>query len=216
MAITEEQVYAVADSIVAMGNKPTVAAVRAHLGTGSFSTIIPFLRKWAEAQEPASHAVKFYLSNLVLGYGRFAVITTANRLDNSRDIIAEAYVFGLDQEGIFKGKWIHHHYRDGDENVIDINLDYMLQEAMNNARGIINECRNEMYLEKKDNDYLKGIVDFQECSNQILVTLKNRGYKEDLEHLAQDTHSLKLKEEIDVISSFKISISTYERGRPVR
>ena len=217
MAITAEHVYAVADSIMAAtGKKPTVAAVRALLGTGSLSTITPLLRRWTEAHETASHAVKFYLSNLFFGYGRFAVVTTANRLDNSRDIIAEAYVFGLDQEGIFKGKWIHNHYREGDENIIDINLDYMLQESINHARALINEYRNERYLETKDFDYLKGIVDLQESSNKLLVTLKNRGYKEDLEHIAKDTHSLDLKEEIDVILSFKISISTYERGRSVQ
>lgn len=53
MAITAEQVYAAADSIAkTTGKTPTVAAVRAHLGTGSFSTITPILREWTEAQAP--------------------------------------------------------------------------------------------------------------------------------------------------------------------
>jgi type II secretory pathway component GspD/PulD (secretin) len=50
MAITQEQVYTAANSIATAGKTATVAAVRAYLGTGSFSTITPILREWAEAQ----------------------------------------------------------------------------------------------------------------------------------------------------------------------
>lgn len=50
MAITQEQIYTAADAIVATGKTATVAAVRASLGAGSFSTITPILREWTEAQ----------------------------------------------------------------------------------------------------------------------------------------------------------------------
>ena len=50
MAITQEQVYSAADAIAATGKTATVAAVRASLGAGSFSTITPILREWTEAQ----------------------------------------------------------------------------------------------------------------------------------------------------------------------
>jgi hypothetical protein len=50
MAITQEQVYTAADAIAATGKTATVAAVRASLGAGSFSTITPILREWTEAQ----------------------------------------------------------------------------------------------------------------------------------------------------------------------
>jgi hypothetical protein len=52
MAITQEQVHTAADSIAADGKTATVAAVRAYLGVGSFSTITPILREWTEAQAP--------------------------------------------------------------------------------------------------------------------------------------------------------------------
>lgn len=50
MAITQEQIYAAADSIAAAGKNATVATVRTYLGTGSYSTITPILREWTEAQ----------------------------------------------------------------------------------------------------------------------------------------------------------------------
>jgi len=56
MAITTEQVHAAADAVAATGKNPTVAAVRAHLGTGSFSTITPILKAWTEAQVPPTAA----------------------------------------------------------------------------------------------------------------------------------------------------------------
>jgi len=56
MAITQEQVYTAADAIAATGKTATVAAVRANLGTGSFSTITPILREWTEAQAPPTVA----------------------------------------------------------------------------------------------------------------------------------------------------------------
>jgi glucose/arabinose dehydrogenase len=52
MAITHEQVYTAADAIAATGKTATVAAVRAYLGAGSFSTITPILREWTETQSP--------------------------------------------------------------------------------------------------------------------------------------------------------------------
>ena len=39
MAVTREQIFAVADELDAAGQKPTLAAVRKALGGGSFTTI---------------------------------------------------------------------------------------------------------------------------------------------------------------------------------
>lgn len=52
MAITDEQIIAAAKAIVSTGKPATAAAVRAHLGTGSYSTITPVLRQWKETQAP--------------------------------------------------------------------------------------------------------------------------------------------------------------------
>jgi len=47
-AVTRPQVFTAADKISAAGQQPTVAAVRALLGSGSFTTLTAYLREWRE------------------------------------------------------------------------------------------------------------------------------------------------------------------------
>lgn len=46
MAVTTTDIHAAADSLAARGKRPTLAAVRAELGTGSFSTIGEAMKSW--------------------------------------------------------------------------------------------------------------------------------------------------------------------------
>lgn len=46
MSITKEQIYAVADMLNQEGIKPTLAAVRRRLGSGSFTTISEAVNEW--------------------------------------------------------------------------------------------------------------------------------------------------------------------------
>jgi len=52
--VTRAQVFEVADKISAAGQQPTVATVRASLGSGSFTTITALLREWREQATPAT------------------------------------------------------------------------------------------------------------------------------------------------------------------
>jgi hypothetical protein len=49
MALTKEQVFSVADEMFADGKAPTLIAIRASLGTGSYSTIAGYLNEWKAA-----------------------------------------------------------------------------------------------------------------------------------------------------------------------
>lgn len=51
--VTRAQVFEVADKISAAGQQPTVATVRASLGSGSFTTITALLREWRDQATPA-------------------------------------------------------------------------------------------------------------------------------------------------------------------
>ena len=58
MAISTAEIHAAADALAAQGKRPTLAAVRAALGGGSFSTIGEALKTWhkpdtAHTQEKA-------------------------------------------------------------------------------------------------------------------------------------------------------------------
>lgn len=44
--ITESDVHATADALVALGERPTVERIRAHLGTGSPNTVVRWLETW--------------------------------------------------------------------------------------------------------------------------------------------------------------------------
>ena len=54
MAIAESEVHATADTILASGQQPTLAAVRAALGGGSFTTISEAMKSWKAARQAAA------------------------------------------------------------------------------------------------------------------------------------------------------------------
>lgn len=54
--ITQEQVHAAADALLAAGERPTVERVRAHLGTGSPNTVTRLLEGWWQTLGERIHA----------------------------------------------------------------------------------------------------------------------------------------------------------------
>ena len=58
MAISSADVHAVADRLAAAGQQPTLAAVRAALGGGSFTTISEAMKAWKLSQLAASIPVR--------------------------------------------------------------------------------------------------------------------------------------------------------------
>ena len=60
MAITRDQIYAIANTLNSQGTRPTLAAIRRLLGAGSFTTISEALNEWKmlQATEAASDQIK--------------------------------------------------------------------------------------------------------------------------------------------------------------
>lgn len=58
MAITTADIHAAADQITAAGQPPTLAAVRAALGGGSFTTISEAMKGWKAAQQAAATPIR--------------------------------------------------------------------------------------------------------------------------------------------------------------
>jgi hypothetical protein len=119
-----------------------------------------------------SSELKFYLSDFVLGYGRFVVITTAQYIKDSKNIAAETFVFCLDSEKIFKGTSITYAYRDGDEKIADFDLHYMENEALGQAKLIINKLQLTKYQETKDLDYFKKVMNSIKVKEICLFRLR--------------------------------------------
>ena len=53
MAITPETIFAAADTLLAQGQEPTLAAVRTAVGGGSFTTISEAMKQWRARREAA-------------------------------------------------------------------------------------------------------------------------------------------------------------------
>ena len=63
MAITTEQIHAVADQLQSQGVKPTQTAVREALGGGSFTTIAEALKSWRQEQDTTAQLAEVVLPN---------------------------------------------------------------------------------------------------------------------------------------------------------
>lgn len=92
---TKEKVFGAADKLVSEGIKPTMTAVKAELGGGSFSTISPLLAQWREArreldninQSPVPDAVDTAVTNLTRQLWRVAQAEAENRVKGERQNI---------------------------------------------------------------------------------------------------------------------------------
>jgi chromosome segregation ATPase len=65
IGISYEQVAQAADTLVSIGQKPTISAIRAELGTGSPNTIIVHLNKWRDSQPVKQKQVRSLPETLV-------------------------------------------------------------------------------------------------------------------------------------------------------
>ena len=154
---------------------------------------------------------KCYCSDLVYGFGRFIVITTSQLHKNQKDIISEAFIFGFDTSGIFQGIQVKYKYHIGDEKIANFDLQYMENEAQNQARILIYKLQQEKHKQTKDIDYLRKDFEFKECNKNSIISLKNiQDYSRELTQLTKWTINKELRKYIAMILSFpRLSIETY-------
>ena len=95
MAITKEQIFALADELDAAGQRPTLAAVRKTLGGGSFTTISEAMNEWrgrknaqtSTIREPAPQAVTDKLAELGGDLWAVALEMANSRLAGEREAL---------------------------------------------------------------------------------------------------------------------------------
>ena len=95
MAITKEQIFAVADDLDAAGQNPTLANVRKQLGAGSFTTISEAMNEWrarkasqaAPIREPAPASITEKLAELGGDLWAVALDMANNRLAAEREAL---------------------------------------------------------------------------------------------------------------------------------
>jgi len=95
MAITPEQIYAVADELVAEGKNPTLSNVRKVIGSGSFTTISDAMTEWRDKQketlqpirESAPDAITSRVNSLSSEIWTVAQNMANSRLSNEREAL---------------------------------------------------------------------------------------------------------------------------------
>lgn len=98
MAITKEQIFAVADELDAAGQAPTLAAVRKAVGGGSFTTISEAMSEWkaqrlaqaVPAREPVPDTLNEKLTELGFDIWQLATNAAQGRLQQERDGLTAA------------------------------------------------------------------------------------------------------------------------------
>ncbi len=97
MAITKDDIFRAANELDVLGQSPTLAAVRKHLGGGSFTTISDAMTEWkskkiskdAPLREPAPQAIQDQLSSLAGDIWALAITTANTRLDAERQSLQD-------------------------------------------------------------------------------------------------------------------------------
>jgi len=92
MAITKDDIFRAASELDVLGQSPTLAAVRKHLGGGSITTISEAMSEWkskrtskdATLREPAPQAIQDQLSSLAGDIWALAIAAANARLDAER------------------------------------------------------------------------------------------------------------------------------------
>lgn len=100
MAITKDQIFAIADDLDAAGQNPTLAAVRKALGGGSFTTISEGMTEWkakkaAKEQplrEPAPTVIAERLNELGADIWSMALELANGRLASEREALEGARI----------------------------------------------------------------------------------------------------------------------------
>ena len=95
MAITPEQIFAVADELVEEGKKPTLSNVRKIIGSGSFTTISDAMTEWRENQkeilqpirETPPDAISSRVNSLSSEIWTIAVKMANSRLNSEREAL---------------------------------------------------------------------------------------------------------------------------------
>lgn len=98
MAIGKDEIFRVADEIDAVGQSPTLAAVRKSLGGGSFTTISEAMNQWkarkaakeTPLREPAPPAIEGQLQELGVEIWATALSLANGRLASERQTLEEA------------------------------------------------------------------------------------------------------------------------------
>ncbi len=150
---------------------------------------------------------KTYWSGHVYGFGRFVGIVAESKQE--KGVTAEIYLFGEEIERpIFEGLIEHI-----PTEIIQQSKDFVKNEALMHLNSLVTKYQYEAYKRNNDKDIIKNNpAIFQEGDKVALISLKNTpAHSDTLKDIAKDTLSTPLREYINLIYSWEITIERYKR-----
>lgn len=90
--ITESDVHTAADELVAIGERPTVERIRAHLGTGSPNTVTRWLETWWKALGPRLQPERTDLKDAPAALAKLAGQWWQLALEHARELVLQEFV----------------------------------------------------------------------------------------------------------------------------
>lgn len=131
--------------------------------------------------------VKYYYTENIMGYGRFAVIITVGYLqkNNTTNIRLEVFITGFDTKGIFKFM-VFKYPQSGQPHLEEEDVsEFFTREAMiilgqESARESIRSLQTQKYEETGDRDFIKDEIIFHEDSKYEMLTIKHSPGGEDI------------------------------------
>lgn len=152
-----------------------------------------------------------YCSEWVFGFGRFIAIITSKSDVNGKEMSAEVFVFAFDMapQKIFSHRVMIYCEKPEVKGIID--LSFMEQMALQEARNLIYSHQYKKYMQTKDTRLMENTYKFVPADANLLITLKISGnYETELRFVMENTKSEELKKYISLILSFpRLEIKEY-------
>jgi hypothetical protein len=152
---------------------------------------------------------KFYITDWIPEVGRYAIITTALQVEDTRNLAAETFVFGLDGEPFFAGKRLQYGFNPTTEKWCPVDEAYMHKEALGQAGCIIGLKKAEAYRNTKDSDIYRVERKPLECEAQfVFLGALQEKYETKLKELSEVSWAEDLKKVISAFLSVVIKVES--------
>lgn len=178
MSITKEQIYAVADMLNQEGIKPTLAAVRRRLGSGSFTTISEAVNEWKLMQLAAIESQPEVLPEIFKEHlYRFGTTLWTEALNTANRRFAQEHLAMTEQ---FNEKEIY--YTELEKLSVDYDSELTGAKAcIENLRNEVARIDNALHVKEEECIKLHQTLNQAESENKLFLQ-HNTELKQELAH----------------------------------
>jgi hypothetical protein len=154
---------------------------------------------------------KIYMTEWIPELGRYAIITTALQIPDTRHYAAEAFVFALDEEPFFDGRRLTYAFDPIIEQWTHVDEAYMHKEALGHAINIISLQKAVAYKKTKNFDIYRDERRPSELETYFMVFGDLRlKYEDKLKELSKESWSEDLRHSLSKYLQLTIKIEPFK------